>query len=1254
MKPVALIRRFAPVTASRDEDVDLDHLWWRSTSTRSDWTHLRRESRVVILADAGAGKTFELRAEAQRMLASGHAAFFVRLEDVSSDFGAAFEVGDPARFEAWLGGADEAWFFLDSVDEARLETPRAFETAMRAFAARVHDAQARAHVILSSRPYAWRSKLDGDLIDELLPYVAPRLEPEEGAATAKSPGRGPEPDAALKLYRLSPLDRDEIALFAAQRGVSDGEAFLAALERAALCDLAQLPFDLEQLIAVWKDLKMLDGRLAVLEHGVRLRLTGGEGATRRLPLDRAQTGARRLALASTLAEEPGIRLPGGQGPGLNAAALLAGWSSDEISELLSRGVFSDPLFGMVRFRHREIRELLAAQALAEALARPQVRDDAKAMLFREIYGQAVVVPRLRPLLPWLILFDAAVRERTLSLRPEIAIEGGDPAQLPLAVRIALLRDIVAGIVSKANRGGDNAQIARIAQPDLEEAVLEILAAHFDDDDVVFFIGRLIWQGGMPTAAARLRPIASDPERGDFARVVAVRAVLSLAEVSEREALWTDLQARDAPLPRRVAAELAADAPAEVASVDRVLDLIGRLEPFKRHTSTGFSQALHSFTDRLPMMSDRAADPPLPRLVDGFSDYLFREPHVQGRRCGVSQAYAWLMAPAMRAVERLIIGRSTAALGVRALEILHQAPELRSYGDFEDREYRTKLADLVPRWEALNDALFWHAVDRARRDSADPLIDDWPVEVRNRFWRFDEASFPRTLEWVRSRPALEDRSLALSRCFRTYANNGRPARWRRALWRAVKGEPRLEAKLRELMRPAPNPQRTRWKADERRWAQRQRAREAQETEQRAVFVARVQADPEQVRNPRGVAPGQLTWDQVNLLRSIEGDGMRLSRGAGSAWTALIPEFGESVALAFRDAALRHWRAYDPGLLSEGADGASIPYHLVFAMAGLEIEAGANSLGLASLSQAEARHAMRYALWELNGFPSWFEPLFKSCPEIGFDLISRELAWDLANNSPEQPTHYILHDLVYHAPWLQSGVAERIRAWLWEHGAANIDVLRHARAIMVGGGVAPTAIASLARRRAEAAETPQGQLPAWLALWVDAEPDTGVPALEAALSSLEFEVARDLAQTFLANFMGDRHGGGAVVGAWRTPDHLRRLYMLMHRYVRVAEDIDRSDGGVFSPTSRDDAQDARNRLFGLLADTPGEATYRAIEELARDHPEVGYRAYMHRAARERATADGDLTWTEPVARELVMRLFDAPKPEDSGRPVRDREP
>lgn len=1242
--PVPLIRRFTPISRPyQDHDVELDHIWSvLDRGDRRDWGRLRGEYRTVILADAGAGKTFELKAEAERLERRNQAAFFIRIEDIKDGFGSAFEVGSVDIFERWLEGTEEAWFFLDSVDEVRLEAPRAFETAMRVFAARIHDARHRAHIYISSRPYAWRTKLDRELIDSLLPYDPPRPETagEEAATTGhrvRTPVKPAEEETGVSLYRLASLDRDDVRIFAGHRGVTDTDVLLDALDRSALHELAKLPFDLEDIIAIWLENGSLDGRLSVLESGIRRRLVPPAPAST-LSLERALDGAGRLAIAATLSGDTNIQLPGGEGVGLDAAALLNDWSTTDIRELLGRGVFSDAIYGMVRFRHRETRELMAARCLAAALALPGNRPAVEDLIFRTVYGEAVIVPRLRPVLPWLILFDEAIRDRALALSPGIAVEGGDAAQLPLTVRQEMLRAIVADIINHEARGGDNSEIARIAQADLSDDALVLIDAHGNDDEAIFFLGRLAWQGNMYEPAKRLERIATDPTRGIYARIVSVRAIALVVGPDAAYELWTKLIASKERMPRRLLAELVDTASSETRFVELLVRSLDHLETHQRFNATGLSQAIHGFVDRLPLVGDRVPDQALALLVNGFAGFLAREPHLERRECRISKEFRWLMPPSMHAVERLILSRSSACFGAAAMAVLSQFPALRSGGSEDATDHKSKLGDLVPRWTELNDALFWHtvAIARASRETDEkPLIDDWDVTWMEHFWSFDAASFPRTLGWITKRLLHDDRSVALSRSFRTYAQNGRPRSWRRQLWRTVAGDQVLETKLGILMRPPPSVDGKRWRARERKWEQRRRKRDENQTRWRNEFVARLKGNPDLVRAPADLQPGEMTYDQAHLMQIIEGEGLRISRHAGSEWRSLIPEFGEAVAEAFRDGARRQWRGYQPKLRSEDGGYDSVPYTLIFAMAGLQIEAGEDGSGVARLDAEEARHAMRYVTHELNGFPSWFEPLYRAHPELGLALIWGETQWELAKSKADQPMHYILHDLVYHAPWLHSELAEPICDWMQAHGAPNDDCLRYGRTIMVSGNLAADKLGELARTRIEDPSTPSEQLPAWFALWVDTVPDPAILALEVKLGELTQPDDARFAEQFVVTLVGGRRERTQSLGLWQTSKSLSALYVLMHRHIRVAEDINRANGGIYSPTMRDDAQDARGHIFSLLAAIPGEATYNEILQLAAKHPEIGYRAHMRRLARHRAVEDSEQEWTIEQIRDLPLK-------------------
>lgn len=167
-------------------------------------------------------------------------------------------------------------------------------------------------------------------------------------------------------------------------------------------------------------------------------------ASVRLNAAKLRDGARILAGAVTMTGKTVIGLPAGvhTTDRIDPRALLTGWADTEIDSLLRTGLFDDIVYTSVRFRHREIRELLSAEWANELLNQPGARARVEDLFFRESYGEQIIVPRTRSILAWLILFDEAVRDKALALAPEIASEGGDPSRLPLTIRQGMLRNIV--------------------------------------------------------------------------------------------------------------------------------------------------------------------------------------------------------------------------------------------------------------------------------------------------------------------------------------------------------------------------------------------------------------------------------------------------------------------------------------------------------------------------------------------------------------------------------------------------------------------------------------------------------------------------------------------------------------------------------------------------------------------------------------------------------------------------------------------
>lgn len=77
--------------AGDGEDSYIRRAWRREKPLR--WADLVQEFRVVVLSEAGTGKTEEIRNLTKTLRGKDKAAFFLRLEHIPNDFEDAFEVG---------------------------------------------------------------------------------------------------------------------------------------------------------------------------------------------------------------------------------------------------------------------------------------------------------------------------------------------------------------------------------------------------------------------------------------------------------------------------------------------------------------------------------------------------------------------------------------------------------------------------------------------------------------------------------------------------------------------------------------------------------------------------------------------------------------------------------------------------------------------------------------------------------------------------------------------------------------------------------------------------------------------------------------------------------------------------------------------------------------------------------------------------------------------------------------------------------
>ena len=173
MEFVELHRYFVPIGTDKEPIPDTEWLWGYRIAGWLTWPTLLKYRRVVLLAEALSGKTEEFRHQAAKLFAEGKPAFFMRIEELADGpFDDALDPAAVETFEAWDKGNDAGWFFLDSVDEARLNRKN-FESALKRFRRKLDRSLERARVFISCRASDWKVRDDRISIGQLLRFGKP-------------------------------------------------------------------------------------------------------------------------------------------------------------------------------------------------------------------------------------------------------------------------------------------------------------------------------------------------------------------------------------------------------------------------------------------------------------------------------------------------------------------------------------------------------------------------------------------------------------------------------------------------------------------------------------------------------------------------------------------------------------------------------------------------------------------------------------------------------------------------------------------------------------------------------------------------------------------------------------------------------------------------------------------------------------------------------------------------------------------------
>ncbi len=1213
-----------------------------------DWSALLAHRRVVILAEASAGKTWELKAQADRLNTEGEAGFFVRIDDLAD--GRIEDALDPdheARFERWRReGNGEAWFFLDSVDEARLNR-KSFEGALRRVAKDLGASLARARIVISCRASDWRVSEDPRVIRSLLP-LPPAPEPEAVDATVdpdeallarvftSAPDRrasrvvAETPPEELYVVQLMPLTGDDRREIAVEVGTPDVDGFLAAINRFGLDEVAERPGDLLRLASYWRDHRAFGSLAEMTEHAVSAKLLEQDPFRPDndvLSVEAARHGAERLAAALTLGRAFTLLSPGDEAdPTLAAGALdpapiLSGLNDAQRNALLRRGVFAPSTYGRLRFHHRGTQEYLAATWLNGLLAGGAPLGAVWSLLFSERYGVETVVPSLRPIAAWLSIWRPEICTEVIRREPLVLLLHGDPRSLSLETRAHLLLAYAlheeAGVQSQAHV--EDRALWLFSDKALAPAIRAAWAAT-DQAAVRIDLLRCIRESTIEACIDLALGAALDPAAGDTERIIAVGALNAIGDEAALAQVAACARAAADQSSVRLASSWALDLFPVHLSVADLLSILDRVP---------VDDSMGEFAGYIPHLLKKATAAQRSEFIYGLAEAGLALP-VEHHRDALPERYGDILKGFVSfALEE--ISRNGTAPPSRPLVRLLRAISLSEHRDKVDNE---NLRAAVAAQPALNRALFWATVDREREPDWAPTAIFQIGHNGGWLWTLEEPDLDWLGEDVQGRELLTDRKLALNGLILVLRSLERFDAAADRLDTLVAGCPELVEELARYRAPPPtDPDERKYAIQDRNWAKKRETQEAQKRTGWLAFRDQQILEADVLRDPEAVGvwkrAGYRLWQLAVWLNE---EGNEDVARTPLRWRDLAPAFGLSVAEAFRDGMMLQWRKIKPARpVWTAADRLTTRYENQLALGGLNLEDVTRPEWMVGLSDAEVERATLHGVLTDFGNPEWLDRLTAARPAAAMPMLIRSLGEEWGRKWGRSP---LLDRCARPSADAPAPLVREVVQLLKRRAPRSLEALGRAITVVGRAELDPrdrVALLVVARRRLRkhlaAGEAEWARLT--LALMFVVAPEAAVEALEAWLGAPEATPAA-VGVTFVVLFGRERSALPSQTWArWSVPV-LERLLQLAYRHIPLSEDQRPSRRTM---SSRDDAAHARGALLNALLERTGPDVFAALVTLARQPDFADSARRFGELAHGVAEADAE---TRPWSAEEVVRF------------------
>lgn len=1244
MEYVDIERYFMPIKEDQELDLEVTRAWGKNIGGWFDWNDLLNKWRVVLLAEASSGKTKEFENNAQKLSKDGKSAFFVSIEELADEgFEQALDPNATHEFEKWKDGFDDGYFFLDSLDEARLNRKR-FESALKKLAHTISHALDRSRIFISCRVSDWKGAEDEQTIKRLLPL--PRNTPPQVTLDTEAALLDPifkkhktdleidKKDEAqtpdLIIVRLVPLNEVQQKKLAQAVGIEDPSEFYHAIWQKGLESLAERPGDLIELAIYWKTYKEFGTLLEMTQHAVDQKLSEPDSFRPDndvLTLERAREGAMRIAAALTLGKTFTVRSPAvGFDPGLvtgtlDTRKLLSEWSDAERNSLLRRGLFAPATYGRIRFHQRTTQEYLAAQWLNNLLKKGCPNSKVFNVLFSEIYGVKTVVPSLKPVAAWLSLFphNNDLRAEVIKREPLILIQHGDPGSLPVETRRTLLqtyaKKINTGNIS--NESIEYRSLWMFSHPDLAETISKT----WRTCTLYYFrltLLKLVREGRICACADLISKVAKNRNADDYHRIVALQA-LDKCKIDKDLLLIADNLLKAANTTSAIlASELACELFPKYLNIEQLVVLIIKTQPPTKGIAQGFGYDLKQLWEKCPNEWRSA-------FVDEISKLAFSKPFANDH-LRISNQFRFLIKhfePIAHQLASELDGKEPDFCLTRLLMGVERAD--RSYSIQEHSPPLSKVVETQPK---LHRALFWADVEEIRENKIknNSPVQHWQIFFEGTpLWHLGSNDLPWLYKDLDNRAFIDDKRIALSAIVSILQTDNRLEKEKGDLQQKIKRFSILSEDLADYSKPR---EKSDWERKDNLLREQNKKEQAERTkkdkESWKGFRDDLIEDPSRVLNP-----DDRLWIINNLTRWLKFRTKQSHEKAARQWHMLEEAFSRDVAEAYRDCMKAIWRDTKPERPIRKGARTTTKWTTIYSFAGIGIEADENPNWANQLTKEEGALAAKHGCLSEQGFPDWLDVLIDVHTDVAVPTIKRALRieWKSKNDGR--------NDLLYHYgseafpinPKVASAIFEiivRTEPSTQNHLKLGLQILNRLELSQKQ----KSRLTKLAMKRFQyyikLNDNEFAML--YLALMFQVDPQLFLQRLQCWIDAVNPKEHVDLVVRVFGKLFS-REGERLISNSMKKVHvkTLKNLILIGYRYIHPAGD--RIHEGSGTPDIRYNAESGRDTVLSALINTSGAEAYVSMIELA-SKSEIGKSSHRFRQlARGMAERDAErASWTE----------------------------